>query len=179
MTTVDELPADLLARIVRRVRRSFPAVPVDFVADAAVDALVEYISHPHQFAGAATLDGLLTHAAKRNLQNRLLAERRRHAREREYARQRPRFTVLASARDGDARERHHALRRIRTAVCTREELTAALMWLRDAAETDAIAAKLNLEHLPVAARRREVKRFKDRLLKRISRYMQRETPDVQ
>jgi DNA-directed RNA polymerase specialized sigma24 family protein len=174
-TTVDELSADLLPRIVRRVRRSFQHVPIDFIADAAEDALVEYVCHPQQFAraGGATPEGFLIHAAKRNLQNRLRAERRRQAREDEYARLCPRFTVLGSAGDESAFERRQVLRRVLTAVCNREELAAAVIWLRDAAGTDAIAAKLILGDLPVATRRREVKRFKDRVLKRITRYLQR------
>ena len=175
MTTADELSAELLTRIVRHVRRSFPRVPIDFVADAVEDALVEYVVHPQHFASAAggTLDGFLTHAAKRNLQNRLRTERRRDAREREYARQGPRFTVLASGDDGDERKHHRALRHVLTVVCSREELAAAMMWLRDAAATAAIATKLKLGDLPIATQRREVKRFKDRVIKRISRYVQR------
>ena len=48
-----------------------------------------------------------------------------------------------------------------------------MMWLRDAAATAAIATKLKLGDLPIATQRREVKRFKDRVIKRISRYVQR------
>lgn len=64
-------------------------------------------------------------------------------------------------------------------MCSRDELSAAKMWLRDVAATDAIAAKLQLGHLPIAMQRREVKRFKDRVVKRISRYIERHPPEVE
>jgi hypothetical protein len=49
------------------------------------------------------------------------------------------------------------------------EREAARLWI-DEAGTDAIAAALGLAHLATDEQRREVKRFKDRLLKRLSRY---------
>jgi hypothetical protein len=49
------------------------------------------------------------------------------------------------------------------------ERRAAELWLDDAGN-DMIADALGAGHLPLADRRREAKRFKDRLLKRLSRY---------
>ena len=52
----------------------------------------------------------------------------------------------------------------------REE-RAVQLWL-DGAPTDAIAAALDAAHLPSLEQRRVAKQFKDRILKRLSRYLQ-------
>jgi hypothetical protein len=57
------------------------------------------------------------------------------------------------------------------------EWRAVQLWLDDAAN-DAIAAALGYAQVDHQKQRREVKRFKDRLLKRLSRYFRRLSEDA-
>lgn len=174
---VDELVTALLPVLHRRLRRAFPSVPADLAADAATDAILDYVRSPGRFdrnRGVA-LEQFLYRAGWRNLADAVDSERRRQLREHNYA-----SSPLSLRNDDDDRadlegdeiedELEH---RVLAAARNDAERRACRYLVAGERATSVIARALELLHLPTAEQRREVKRFKDRLLKRIARQRDR------
>lgn len=172
---LDELATCLLRILIPRLRRTHRRAPVDFLSDATEDAILEYGKNPERFdpARGVPLDRFVQLAATRNLANLLQADARRRKRDARYLDLQPVSTNLtkdlhAGEEDGKNRQKWLSI------VNRGPERRALITWLEGERRTDALAAILEISHLPQREQRREVKRFKDRILKRASRYLVRQ-----
>lgn len=104
--------------------------------------------------------------ARRNLANRIRAEISLKRREVRYVGEQARIRDCALQLRGADVDLWAALRVV---VKDPQERRAVELWL-DGAGNDAIANALGVGHTPREAQNLEAKRFKDRLLKRLSRY---------
>ena len=142
--------------------------------DAVEDALVDYALSPERFNSSygLSVERYLFNAAWRNVVDASKSGTRRRARE-------ERFTQTACLHvDGagpgiDEMEDKRLERILSSAVATLSdaERHAVRCWLRGA-DTVSIANALGVGDLPVAERRHEVKRLKDRVIKRCKRTRQ-------
>jgi hypothetical protein len=167
-SALNELAGELLQRLPRTVRLGYAFVPADVVADAIEDAILDYAKNPATFAATAGIPiyRLFQLAARRNLANTLRNDSRRRARELRYAElachghSSERCASASFAADDLLRE---ALRLIPIPA----ERKAFREWFRGEQSTRRIAAVLGLAHLDPQTQRREVKRFKERIAKRL------------
>ncbi len=169
----EQFASQLLGYLVRRLGRRFPHAPFDLRADAAEDALLDHLHRPDRFdrSRKIPIEAYLSYAACRNLANSLDSERRRKEREARYASEVPSI-VLAE----DVPERKPAEALITTiAAASSAEKRALELWLGGERRTTALAEALGIEGLPTLQQRSDVKRFKDRVLKRLVRHL-RHTP---
>lgn len=163
------LDAVFLKRVPARLERAFPRAPFDFAMDAAIDASLEYGAHPARFDSSRTSSvvDFVYMIARRNLSDRLRAESSIKDREARYAREQ----TGSCLPDRETRRSDVELWAWLSAVTSdSRECRAAKLWL-DQAGSLTIAEALGVGHLPPEEQRREAKRFKDRLLKRLSRYL--------
>jgi hypothetical protein len=157
----------ILETIPRRLERHFPRVPWDFAVDAAVDASLEYAAAPRR-SDPTRLPSVVDFVymiARRNLVNRLQSEFKRKQRERRYFSERP---IAHSLQPEMRTSRDDVVAALMAVTWDPAERDAVRQWL-DGAESDRIAAALGYANLSLQDRRREAKRFKDRLIKRLSR----------
>lgn len=163
----EQFTAALLPYLIRRVRRRFPRAPGDLRADAVEDALLDHLRRPARFdcSRGVPLEGYLFHTARRNLANSLDGERRRKAREAKYATE---MSSVVSAEEAPEREATKSLLASTAAASSIEE-RAARLWLSGERSTSALAEALQIMGLPAAQQHSEVKRFKDRVVKRVLR----------
>lgn len=164
---VQEL-ARLLPQLQNRLRRAFPRTSDDVRHDAAVDALVGYWIRPDQYdqQRGVPLEAYLYQAARRNVIDVHRSEARRRARECAYAQivrtlASPRWLVAASA----FQER---LTLCGASIASTTERSALCLWASGEGVL-VIAAALGIDALPASHQRAEVKRFKDRMIKRLRR----------
>ena len=80
---LEQLAAELLRPVCRRLRRQFPRAGLDLVADAADDAILVYAARPRLFdpARGVSLAAFVYGIAARVLRDRLRADERRSVRE--------------------------------------------------------------------------------------------------
>jgi DNA-directed RNA polymerase specialized sigma24 family protein len=174
LDALNELIAHFLRVVPSWLRRAFPRASDELRVDAAEDALVEYAARPTRFdpARGIPLEAYLLRAASRNLINRLDAERRRKAREDQYAQQ----TAINEAIRERPEPHSSYLGRIEFVLSGAEsdaEKCAMKLWLKGERQTRAFAEALGLGDLPAEEQRIEVKRFKDRIVKRLGRRLRR------
>lgn len=164
---LDCLAHVLLRTLPPRLEHSVRA-PRDFAEDATTDALLEYIANPTRFdpSRSASIVDFVFLMARRNLLNRVRSEVARKCREERYAADQR--GSLHSDRDIDRLGIDVWALLMEMTIDARER-RAAELWL-DESDNDAIAQALGLGHLPAQEQRREARRFKDRMLKRISRH---------
>jgi DNA-binding response OmpR family regulator len=173
-TAVDEIVADLLPVLRQCLRARFPTVAGEMIHDAVVDALMEYRTHPTRYdpARGVPLGGYLLFAARRDLLNRLDAERRRAAREDITA-----DGVLpepaAIAPDDMLWSGGPSRIALRHVAITEAERTVFQLWKRGERKTSVYASALRLDPLPIAEQRVRVNRIKDRVVRRIRRLADR------
>ena len=155
--------------IPRRLERAFQCAPWDFAVDATADAILEYGANPSKFdpSRMASIVDFVYVIARRRLMSRLHSESTRKNRESRYSAEQ---VVLMNAReyriDGLSNDLWAGIIAV---TKTPSERRAAELYLEDA-DADAIAAGLGFRHLSSTDCAREAKRFKDRLLRRLSRY---------
>lgn len=174
VATVDFFEMTVLA-LERYLRYQFPSigpgVDPDIYILATHDALTDYFKNPRKYDPARS--GLMTYlrlAAKRDLQN-LLRKESRHAIGRTSL-----DSVEFDTSDGNdvaemVADGIDALRLSdeMTQGMTTTERDVFFLMVEGERSTQAAAAALNIEHLPVRDQVREVKRVKDRIKKRIQR----------
>jgi RNA polymerase sigma-70 factor, ECF subfamily len=166
---LEELAEHLLPTLRYMVRRAFSRGSWDLITDAVEDAIVDYGLHPTSFdpSRGVSLDRYLYQASWRNMANLLNRETRRRTREQRYSEfaavQQAPETFTADSAHGDA------TRRILEVAVGRAERKALHCWLKGERRTLVLAAALGLGGLSILQQRREVKRFKDRVLKRLGR----------
>ncbi len=171
-SSVDQLAERLLEPLQRVLRRSFRRVADDLIATAAEDTILEYVSHPSRFdpTRGVPLSRFLRYAARRNLLNLLQSEARRRVRESQYANE---VSRLRTSRPASALESpdYRALRWwVLELARGRAERRALLMWLNGDSRTDRLATALGVQG-SLLEQRQAVKRFKDRIVKRVRRYL--------
>ena len=152
-----------------RLERTFPRAPRDFAMDAVVDASLEYAANPAKFDPSrvpSVLDFVYV-AARRNLMDRLRSERAFEDRQSRYAAAQ---SVIRPPERQIGRSDLDLWACVVAVTVDPAERRAAKLWL-DQAGNEAIGKALGFSDLTADGRRREVKRFKDRLLKRLSRYL--------
>lgn len=155
----------------RRLQRVFPRTAADLIADAVEDALLEYARRPDRFDPSrdVPLERYLFTAASRNLINALDSERRRREREARCG------EVMLAAKLEATLDELEAVRELETKLessvvaSSKHERAAVHLWLAGERRTQALAEALALSHLTFHNQRVEVKRFKDRILKRCLR----------
>jgi DNA-binding response OmpR family regulator len=152
-----------LRQMVRSLRRAFPTVWDDVIAEQVEDTLLQFLAKVKRgiWPARGSLDGHLRLAAWRNVRDRIQAAGRRAAYEAAYARER-----AQSSRDWV-----HSLTdldELLTLAQTAAEREALRRWGEDERPLR-IAEVLGLSHLPISEQLREVKRFKDRVKKRARR----------
>jgi CheY-like chemotaxis protein len=157
-----------LKAVPARLEHAFPQAPPDFAMDAAVDASLEYGANPAKFdpSRLPSIVDFVYMVARRNLTDHLRAEAALKDREARYAAEHVGIPPDCQTRRSDIDLWASML----AVTIDPSERRAAALWLDDAGN-DAIAERLGVGHLPPEDRRREAKRFKDRLRKRLSRYL--------
>jgi hypothetical protein len=142
----------------------------DALQDAAEDALMDYARRPQRvdFSSAESLERFLYRAAWRNAADSLEAEARRRRREALCLLEAARRTSLKTPESSMA---HHAdlASRILGIAIDDAERNALRCWLSGEHRTGPLALALGVGALTVAEQRRTVKRFKDRMRKRLTR----------
>ena len=161
--------------LIRYLRARFPSlapsVDPEAHTDAAHEALTDYFKNPDKFdPDRSGLMGYLRMAAYRDMQN-LLSKESRHARGRI-----PLDDVVFDLDDGnDIAEAiadqmdADSLRRELSADMNEQESIVFDLMVEGERSAEAAAAALGIAHLPVPEQRREVKRIKDRLRRRLQR----------
>lgn len=169
------LAARILLTLRRALRRGFPRVSDDLLADAVDDALMEYADRPNRFdtTRGVPLRRFLECAARRNLANLLKAEARRRLREAAYGDQVLRSEYCDNYHEEcvvGTGEDSEFLRAMLSVISNDIEREAFLGWLRGVRKTYETAQALGLSHLSPADQKREVKRFRERIVKRLRRH---------
>lgn len=169
-TALEDVVRRLIPFLRRRLRGAFHHGSDDLIDDAVQDSVIQYAFRPTVFdpSRGVSLERFLYLVSWRNMADSLAAEARRRIREAKYAE--------CVARQYSAREFgetefsiDHATRRILEAADGDGERQALLRWLDGERRTAPLASALGLTALSLLDQRREVKRFKDRVLKRIAR----------
>lgn len=165
----EEIASLLLPRLCRLLHHRFIGTAEDIVADAVEDALVRYFMCPHEFDKKRNvpLDRFLYKAAWRNVVDLLRAEARRKTRERKYAE-----WIAAEcrlARRARSEEIIRIDRALRALLVDTDERNAIRAWINGERRTPALAAALRICDRSPLEQTREVKRFKDRVTKRLAR----------
>jgi hypothetical protein len=151
-----------------RLERTFRQVPWDFAIDAATDACLDYAAHPERFDSSrtASIVDFVFLIARRNLVDRLRGETALKNREARYGREN---ALIPPPKADRGRSGISLWAAISAVTIDSSERRAAKLWLDDIGN-DAIAQALGVDQLDATERRRHVKRFKDRLIKRLSRH---------
>lgn len=176
VTAPAELVETLLVLILDRLTRKYPKLSdPDLLPDAVTDALMSYIKRPAQFdPSKRSLIGFLFMAAEGDLCNALAKEKRRH--QKEIPLENVELEVVVgnseieegnSATEPEREKLRQALPRI---FGNPKDLIMVELMISGERTTEAFVKVLELRHLPADQQRREVKRHKDRLKKRLERY---------
>lgn len=170
---IDEVVERLLRIAHQRLRRSLRRIPDDCLVDAVEDAILDYVRDPRRFCAdrGVPLEGFVSMAARRNALNYQRAESARKAREGRFAvNSECTRTELEGTRDDNKARLWIAVLEDSSGPAERR---AIRLWLKGERRTDTLASVLGWSGLPAGDQRREVKRFKDRLLKRVDRAAKR------
>jgi RNA polymerase sigma-70 factor (ECF subfamily) len=179
-------PADLaeiyLQDINSALARRHPEVDSSIPTTAAIDAILDFAEHPERFdPSRSSLRRYLLMAGEGDLRNALRAEARHRKR------RAPVDVVEQAAATGNIEETalgagdpvgdevvtrivaHEARRRLAELTPSKVERAAMELLITGERRTDPYAELLGIAHLPAVERRRQVKRLKDRLTKRLQR----------
>ncbi len=164
----------------RQLRRAFRHVDADVLQDAAVDAFMDYARCPRRFHSSRfkSLDRFLYTSAWRNVADSLTADARRRRREARFVRETafhdgsPKFT------DQSVGIGSNTTPWLLDVATDDSERQALKRWLLGERRTGPLAQSLCFDGLPVPAQRREVKKFKDRIRKRLARLARVQEPQV-
>lgn len=176
-TASEEVAVMLLSQLTKEVTHKFPHTDEQIVSDGVVDAILDYCSKPQMFDPnfKVPLDRFLRHAATQNVLNLIQSEKRRKIREGKYGMRQLDDAVelgvearnilqeeIQARMQGIAKELevldNPVDRKIRELVVQGER------------RTEVFAKVLGIAQLPTEEQRREVKRAKDRIDKKISRH---------
>ena len=166
-TSLEQIWLELWRPLCRRLQHRFPLASTDHIADAATDAILTCIAKPHAFdpARQVPFDAFVFGIAVRVLRDRVRTERRRTVRESDYAIHRQ----VSESPIHDRATSQLLKQEIRSAlalVCSPVELSTMDACL-DGADTNALAARLGISHLPRVEQLRIVRRLWDAVIKRL------------
>lgn len=167
--SVDQICASVLPILERAVAARFRHADSDWVHDAAVDALLEYATHPQTYdpSRGVPLWKWLVYPARRNLLNRVKSEYRRRSVE-IYA---SNVERLEPATD-DRLEHGLDLNDLKAKMFhdwSAAERKILLLWISGERRTARFAEAIGADTLTSDRQRIEVKRLKDRVLRRLRR----------
>ena len=176
VTAPAELAESLLEPLTHRLTKKYPKLrDPDLLCDAVSDALMSYIKRPAQFDPAKrTLIGFLVMAAEGDLRNALAKAKRR--RQKEILLENVELWGAAGNNEIEAGnsepepEREKLRQALPMIFEDPKDLAMVELMMSGERATEAFAEVLKLQHLPLEQQRREVKRHKDRLKKRLERY---------
>jgi FixJ family two-component response regulator/DNA-directed RNA polymerase specialized sigma24 family protein len=167
----DQICGLLSRRLAVALSGRFRSASADHIHDAVVGAIIDYRSAPSKYdstRGASLVQWLLL-PAKRNLLNRLRAERARTRREVAAVEEQLLFGRVA---EPDAMFRKLDLRKVLRSVLvefTANERAMLRLWVRGERRTPTLAAAAGLSHVGIADQRLGLKRVKDRLVQSLRR----------
>jgi DNA-binding response OmpR family regulator len=179
---LDCLCSLFMKRLPRRLQAAFPHTSFDLVEDAVGDAAMLYATGSFRRfepeSNQCVVDFVYA-IAWRKLANRVHAEKSRRERERRWMAERP--EVVSAALEAEHENSFDLWTTIALVVKDARELRAARI-LVDGGSRDEIANALRCGQLDPETRQRGVKQFRDRLIKRLSRYVreqgtERRNPD--
>ena len=167
----EHLFAQLLPLVERHLRaQRLYGIRDDLVHDAAVDALLDYAVDPRRFDSArGSLRGFIQLAARRNLLNALQSERRGAARRAALASE-PRAGRTYPPSRSDYLDTLSEISPVLKEF-TPAELRVFGLWLTDERDTEAFSRILSISDLSTADQRVFVRRVKERLIRRIQRWV--------
>lgn len=168
-SVVEDFAARMLDILRRHLRRVFTNLPEEILSDAAEDSLLDYMRRPHTFdpERGVPLSAFLYRAASRNVIDIVRRDLHRRARETTYAATTLLLTLPCATfalRDHETRSPLDLAGGFET-----DERWALWMWTSGECGVSRLAAALGVAHLSQEDQRREVKRFKDRAVKRLRR----------
>lgn len=163
---LEELAATIRAELIPRLRRRFSRVPDDCLTDAVHDAILAYAASPRDFdlSRDVPLDIFFYRAACWRAIDSLRAEMSRKRRERLFASARP----LSSEGPNFTRDflTERVARLVERLGFTNTDRKAFRLWMAGAPAVSLVRA-LGVSLATTEEQRREVKRFKDRIRKRL------------
>ena len=162
----------MLDDLVRALRARWPKTNEDELYEQAADSVMNYLKAPTRFdPRKSSLSTWLYLDADGDLRNAYDADKRRRARELRtgVALLEGTSEVRGDAYPSDDPESPVLLARLRELVGDDREWQVLVLMLEEVRDYDQYARVLGVEDLPLAARRREVKRVKDRITKRLIR----------
>ncbi|RKI09907.1 sigma-70 family RNA polymerase sigma factor [Corallococcus sp. AB030] len=173
--TAAPAPIDVFGKymglIVRRLGRSVPCSE-ETASDAAIDAIFAYLRAPERHDPAkASLETYLFQIARRVAQDRMRSESARLQREQHYV-------DIAAIQAGNPKGRMDSSAEAEAIMKTlvsrgtlsdAKDIATLRLFLEGENSTETFAEAMGLKGLPKEELRREVKRYRDRLMKRLSR----------
>lgn len=169
---LNQLATVLMKSLHNTLRLQWRGVSTELVATAVEDAILDYARRPGAYDPArhVPLPVFLRHSASRNLTNLVAKERRRLLAETQFAAGTDAVATSTPRIEredllGPAISAIDAVVRVTPAI----EQAALMAWLRGERSTKLLARSLNLFHLPSPEQSAEVKRFKDRVRRRLQR----------
>ncbi|MFZ5448916.1 MAG: hypothetical protein ACOZFS_09810 [Thermodesulfobacteriota bacterium] len=176
VTAPAELTEALLEPLLQRLAKKYRQLrDPNLLSDAVVDALMSYIKRPAQFDPTKkTLIGFLFMAAAGDLRNALAKDKR--LRQKEISLEDVELEVAAGnyGTEAENSETEPAKDRLKQELPRifpdPKDLAMVELILAGERTTAAFVEVLQLQHLPMDQQRRQVKRHKDRLKKRLERY---------
>lgn len=175
-TAPAELAEEVMEGLIKRLSYKYPNLPdINLAAEAATDALMDYIKHPEQFNPIQRgLFGFLVMAAEGDLNNALAKVARRQKKEIQLE------FVEVDELGGNTRDRIGELEgkidfeRMQDALDTLfddpKDRAVVKLILKGERATKVFARVLELEALSEDQQRTEVKRNKDRIKRRLQRH---------
>jgi DNA-directed RNA polymerase specialized sigma24 family protein len=176
VTAPAELAEGLIEPLLQRLTKKYPQLhDSDLLYDAVTDALMSYIKRPAQFnPNKRSLIGFLFMAAEGDLLNALAKEKRRRQKEISLDDVELGLAAGNSEIEEGISEKEPEREKLRQALprLFRDPRDLVMVELMISGErtTEAFVKILEIRHLPMDQQRREVKRHKDRLKKRLERY---------
>jgi RNA polymerase sigma-70 factor (ECF subfamily) len=176
VTASAELAEALLEPLLHHLAKKYPKLrDPDILYDAVTDALMSYIKRPAQFDPTKrSLIGFLFMAAEGDLRNAIAKEKRR--RHKEIPLENVELEVVVGNTEVEAEnsetepERDQLRQALPQIFKDPKDLMMVELIISGERTTEAFVEVLKLQHLPLEQQRREVKRHKDRLKKRLERY---------
>lgn len=180
-TAPSELVGKMLPYLTESLSRRNPRFrDSELLADAITDALVSYIKTPLQFNPAKLpLKKYLAMSAQRDFQNALAKEKKRRAREFALEDVELLRDVGNKGLRGDpdllhlGDDRREILCGLKTRFRDPKDFKMVELILGGERATEKFARILDIEDIPLDDQKREVKKHKDRLKKRIERYAEK------
>jgi CheY-like chemotaxis protein len=172
---VAPLAAALLPELERRLRRRFPHGDGHLLAEAAEDAFLDYVRRPARFdpGRGVALEEYLFEVACRDVVDRQRSEGRRRVGETEYARVVFDQPIRAGVEHFEIRHDLEVLLSTLAdegVVAGQTERRALRLLMEGERSPEVWARVLGVAGRPAEEQRREVKRLKDRLLRRLRRW---------